>query len=222
MERQTAWWWGGMRGTGRVRRIVMVLAVVGLGLLARAPAGLAADGPAGGWSERVLGNPDAPVTLTEFSSLTCPHCARFHAETLAQIKTNFIDTGKVKLVYWDFPLDRVAVQAATLARCVPPERYFAMLEMMFANQASWSRAKDPVAALRKYTRLVGLEDAAADACLADQSLLMTLLQRVQEAQARFGIESTPTFIINNDKNKRIDGARPYADFAASLTGAGAQ
>ncbi len=88
--------------------------------------------------DKILGSPEAPVTIIEYASLTCPHCARFHTETLPKLKTDWIDTGKARLVFRDFPLDGAALGAATLAHCAPPDRYFAMLELMFERQREWA------------------------------------------------------------------------------------
>ncbi len=94
--------------------------------------------------DRVLGKADAPVTLIEYASLTCPHCGAFEKEKLPQIRKEWIDTGKVKLIYRDFPLDRNALLAATIARCAPPDRYFAFIESFFDDQAHWVLAQDPI------------------------------------------------------------------------------
>lgn len=149
--------------------------------------------------ERVLGDPAAPVTLIEYASLTCPHCASFHADTLPDLKERYIDTGKVKLVYRDFPLDRTALAAAVLAHCAGESRYFAFLNAMFANQASWARAADPIAALKQLTRLGGLSDAEADACLADTGLQDAVLQMRLDGEREFDVNSTPTILVNGRK-----------------------
>lgn len=149
--------------------------------------------------ERILGDPAAPVTIIEYASLTCPHCATFHRETLPVLKERYIDTGKARLVFRDFPLDRAALAAATLAHCAGDARYFKFLEAMFANQQSWARASDPVAALRQLTRLGGLSDADAEACLADQSLQDAILQTRLDGEHEFGVNSTPTIFVNGTK-----------------------
>ena len=121
-----------------MKRITQI--VVGAVLLTWSVAASAQQSLEGMLKERVLGNPDATVELIEYSSLTCPHCASFHKETLGQVKKEFIDTGKVKLVYRDFPLDGLALRGAMLARCAPEGRYFAYLETLFHNQDAWTRA----------------------------------------------------------------------------------
>lgn len=149
--------------------------------------------------ERILGDPAAPVTIIEYASLTCPHCAAFHRETLPVLKERYIDTGKARLVFRDFPLDRAALAAAALAHCAGDARYFKFLDAMFANQQSWARASDPVAALRQLTRLGGLSDAEAEACLADQGLQDAILQTRLDGEREFGVNSTPTILVNGEK-----------------------
>lgn len=149
--------------------------------------------------ERILGDPGASVTIIEYASLTCPHCAAFHRETLPVLKERYIDTGKAKLVFRDFPLDRAALAAAALAHCAGDARYFKFLDAIFANQQSWARASDPVAALRQLTRLGGLPDADAEACLADQGLQDAILQTRLDGEREFGVNSTPTILVNGEK-----------------------
>ncbi|MBV6633616.1 MAG: DsbA family protein [Alphaproteobacteria bacterium] len=165
--------------------------------------------------ERVLGDPDAPVTLFEYSSMTCPHCAAFHSDTLPKLKRDYIDTGKVKIVYRDYPFDGVALRASMLARCVPPARYFDFIDVLFKNQQRWARSRNPEAALRTFGQLVGLDAAAVDACLANDELQEMILKTQLEAQERFNVRSTPTFIINNNAD-RVIGAEDYEVFQRKI------
>ena len=146
-------------------------------------------------AESSIGDANAPVTIIEYSSLTCPHCAQFHAKTLPELKKRYLDTGKVRLVLRDFPLDQMALKAAVIAHCAGPERRPQFIDVFFAQQASWSRANDPVQALKQLAQLGGLSAAKADACLADKSLEDAVLQARLEGQQKFDISSTPTFII---------------------------
>jgi protein-disulfide isomerase len=150
--------------------------------------------------DRILGNAEAPVTVIEYASLTCPHCADFHINTLPQLKSNYIDKGTVRLVFRDFPLDRVALKASMLARCVPEDRYFAMLDVLFRSQGEWSRAEDPVAALAQIGRTAGLDQATVERCLNDKATEEKIIAEIQAAQSEFQIESTPTLIINGTKH----------------------
>jgi protein-disulfide isomerase len=152
---------------------------------------------------RVLGSPDAPVEVIEYASLTCHHCASFHNDVLPQVKKELIDTGKVRLVYRDFPLDRVALEAAILARCLPPERYFPVLSILFSKQDDWSHAKDPVEPLARIGTLAGLSRPAYDACRADKALQDSIVQSRFEGENKHGVESTPSFVIGGKTYKGV-------------------
>ncbi len=181
--------------------------------LAGLPASAADGAAAGAMGERFLGRADAPVTIEEFSSLTCPHCATFHAETLPKIKKDYIDTGKVRLVFTDFPLDPLALAAALVARCMPEKRYFGFLEALFSTQGGWSRSPRPLEDLRRLARMGGMNDQQVDACLADQSLLQAIQTKRTEAHRIHDIRSTPTFVIAGEK---VSGAMSYEHFRAVI------
>ena len=120
-----------------------IVAVMGLWMLAWLPIVLS-EGAAAEPQEQILGDPDAPVTIIEYASLTCPHCAQFHNEVLPELKERYIAPGKVRLIYRDFPLDQVALAAAALAHCDGSDRYFSMLDVLFETQRNWARADDPI------------------------------------------------------------------------------
>ena len=183
------------------------LAAFGLATTARAHHSTTAE-PGG---EMVLGAADAPITMIEYSSLTCPHCAKFHVETLPAIKTNYIDSGKARLVYRDFPLNKVALLASALAHCAGPERFFQFLDVLFRSQQSWAMTDDPVSALVRIGRLGGLKGDEIEACFNDKALTDRILASRVEGARDFEIASTPTFIINGEK---LVGALPYAEFEA--------
>lgn len=183
------------------------LVTVGLATTARAHHGSSA----GATTQLVLGAADAPITMIEFSSLTCTHCAAFHNDSLPTIKVNYIDTGKVKLVYRDFPLNKAALLGAALAHCAGPDRFFGFLEALFKDQPSWAQSDDPVSALTRIGRLGGLKAADIEACLNDKELFDRILSSRVEGAKKFDIASTPTFIINGEKHA---GALPYVQFAA--------
>jgi protein-disulfide isomerase len=164
-------------------------------------------------TDRSLGNASAKVAIVEYSSLTCPHCADFHRDVLPQIKQEYIDKGLVRYVARDFPLDRVAMAAAMTARCVPPDRYFGFLDMLFRDQQAWARSANPLDDLRVRAQLAGLTSAEFDACLANQDLLKGIQTAAAEAQKRDGIESTPTFFIDG---KKISGAASYDRFKSVI------
>jgi protein-disulfide isomerase len=164
-------------------------------------------------ADRVIGKADAPITIIEYASLTCPHCARFHKETLPKLKAAFIDTGKAKLIFRDFPFDGLALRGAALARCAPSERYFAVIDTLFQQQESWSRARDPVAAIGNIGKLAGMSQAAVDACFKDTKLMDAITQLRLDGEKTHGVNSTPTFIIGD---KKISGAEPYENFEKLL------
>jgi len=145
--------------------------------------------------DRILGRPDAPVTILEYASLTCPHCATFHKETLPKLRSEYIDTGKVKLVFRDFPLDKLALSAAGLARCMPPERFFPILSILFDAQMSWATAADPMAALARIGKTGGLSEEEAQRCTSADAHLDTVVAQRLEGEKRYEIRSTPSFVI---------------------------
>jgi hypothetical protein len=105
--------------------------------------------------DRILGKPDAPITIVEYASLTCPHCAHFDTDVLPKLKEKWIDSGKAKLILRDFPLDEPAMRAAMVARCAPPERFYPLVDALFAGQEKWATAKDYRAALERLAKLGG-------------------------------------------------------------------
>jgi protein-disulfide isomerase len=163
--------------------------------------------------EQSLGDPQAPVTIIEYASLTCPHCAQFHTEVLPELKERYIAPGKVRMVYRDFPLDQQALNAAVLAHCAGPDRYFSFLDVLFETQASWARADDPIAALKRLGKLGGLTEAEMDACFADEELTDNILRTRLEGQNQYQIGSTPTFVIDG---KTYSGARDIDEFSGLI------
>jgi protein-disulfide isomerase len=159
--------------------------------------------------EQILGHPNAPVTIIEYASLTCPHCAQFHTEVLPELKERYIAPGKVRLIYRDFPLDQTALAAAVLAHCAGPDRYFSMLDVLFETQSNWARADDAVAALKQLGKLGGLTQQEMTACLADEQLTDGILRERLAGQNEYDIGSTPTFIIDG---KAYSGARDAEEF----------
>jgi protein-disulfide isomerase len=153
--------------------------------------------------EMTLGNPDAPVTVVEYASYTCPHCARFHDGPYKQLKSDYIDTGKINFVYREVYFDRYGLWASMVARCAgTSESFFGISDMIYAGQSEWTRAGEPAAIadeLRKIGRLAGLDNETLDTCLQDADQARTLVAWYQENATADGIESTPSFVINGTK-----------------------
>src|SRR5262249_26677941 len=176
----------------------------------------ATAGPAITPDDRILGRADAPITIVEFASLTCPHCADFDANTLPKLKAEWIDTGKARLVFKDFPLDQAAVRAAMLARCAPPEQFYPFLDALFHSQTNWATGGKVEAALSKLAKLSGMSDDQFAACMSDDAVQKRVLDSRLAAEQQYKVESTPTFFINGIE---IVGAQPYAEFERVLNNA---
>ncbi len=180
-----------------------------MGALAVVPALARADTANELFEDRVMGSADAPVTILEYSSLTCGYCAKFHKNTLAKIKETYVDTGKVRLVYRDFPFEQRGMTAAMIARCLPAKRFFGFVDVLFRAQDKWANDPEFPDALSRYGRLGGLSEEAFNACLGNQKLLDLILARQDEAKKKYEIDSTPSFIINGAK---VSGALPFEEF----------
>jgi protein-disulfide isomerase len=186
-----------------------------VGATAFAPAAFAAAPAPAPYAERTLGSPKAPVTVHEYFSLTCTHCAEFATVTMPQVKTKLVDTGKVQMVYHDFPLDQVALKAAQVAHYLPVDEYYPFVEALFASQNDWAFQpnEDYHASVFKYAALAGMDQATFEAAWNDAKLAQFLLNGQAEAEKMYNINATPTFVING---KLLPGAMSYDDFAAAV------
>lgn len=162
-------------------------------------------------AERTMGDPDAPVTVIEYASLTCPHCARFSNEILPKVKEQLIDTGRLRLVFRDYPLDTHALKAAMMARCADRSKYFNLVEVIFKNQKRWVSSTDPLSNLKQLGALAGMDSAYIDNCLANSQLQQFILSRMQDARRKYKVEATPTFIFNNGA-ETLSGDQNPEDF----------
>jgi len=151
------------------------------------------------YQEHVLGDPDAPVTIIEYASYTCPHCATFHNDILPQIKKDFVDTGKAKIIFRDFPFEQIGATAAMLSRCVDPKRFNGFNDLLMKQQASWTSSQNPIAGLFKLAKLAGMSQEKIDSCLANEKLLDKIIMVRKEAMDTHGFNSTPSFLINGEK-----------------------
>jgi protein-disulfide isomerase len=164
--------------------------------------------------DRVLGNPGAPITIIEYASLTCPHCAHFATDVLPELKREWIDTGKAKLVLRDFPLDGPALRAAMIARCAPPDRFYAFAETFFASQDKWAVSKDYREALARLAKLGGMGKDEFEACFNNTTLENRIVEQRLAATQQLDINSTPTFFINGSK---FSGAPTAEEFNRVLS-----
>lgn len=149
--------------------------------------------------EMSLGSPDAPITVVEYSSFTCPHCANFHADVLPKIRENYIDTGKVRLVFRPVYFDRLGLWADMMARCGGQLRYFGIVDMVFEKQREWTQggtALDVVNNLYGIGRIAGLQDADMETCVQDADMAQALVDNSTTNASADGIDATPTFVIN--------------------------
>lgn len=149
--------------------------------------------------EMTLGDPDAPVTMVEYMSMTCPHCASFHEQGFKQLEEKYINTGKVRFILREFPFDPRAAAAIMLARCAPENQFFPMVDVLFKQQRAWATAPDGREALLQIARLAGFTQESFEACLTNQKLLDDVNAVRTKAANEFGIQSTPSFIINGKR-----------------------
>lgn len=160
--------------------------------------------------ERLLGDPSAPIKITEHASLTCSHCAHFHKDSFAALKKAYIDTGRAYLVFSDFPLNAPALSASMISRCVPEDRYFDFIGTLFEDQGEWAYEPGYQDILKEKAEQFGLDSQTAEACLQSESLQTAVLERMKAVQQQWEISSTPSFIINNQVV--ISGAMPFEEF----------
>src|SRR6266566_9344197 len=172
-------------------------------------ADLLAPGPLG---DEIQGSADAPVTIVEYASMTCPHCSHFHETTYPELKKKYIDTGKVRFIFREFPLDQLAAAAFMLARCGAKERYFPMVETLFQQQRTWA-VQRPLQPLMAISKQAGLSEASFNECLKNQQVLDGIEDVRQRAANKFNVQSTPTFFVNG---KQLRGAATLAEFEKEM------
>lgn len=164
--------------------------------------------------ERILGSKDAPLTITEHSSLTCGHCGKFHKETFKKLKEAYIDTGKVKLVFSDFPLNGPALKASAVARCVDQARYFDFVQLLFETQDQWAFSDNYKDFLKQNAQMTGLAPEKFEACFNSEKLQEGLLESVKAVQEKHQINSTPSFVLNGEDV--LSGALSFESFSKKL------
>jgi protein-disulfide isomerase len=160
------------------------------------PEDLAHAGPGG---DIMIGSDKAPVTIIEYASMTCPHCAHFEETTLPELKKRYIDTGKVRYVMREFPLDALAAAGFMLARCAGPDKYESVVETLFAKQADWAMVQKPIPPLMAIAKQFGFTEESFNTCLANQKVLDDIQAVRDHAVNKLGVNSTPTFFINGKR-----------------------
>lgn len=145
--------------------------------------------------DQSLGKADAPVTVIEYGSMTCPHCADFHSKTFPTLKEKYIDTGKVRFIFREYPLDEVALSASMLARCAGDAKYFPMVDVLFQQQRRWA-TNDPLPQLLVIARQAGFSQKTFEDCLSDKKLYADVAAMRDRGNNKYKVESTPTFFIN--------------------------
>ena len=145
--------------------------------------------------DEAMGAADAPITIVEYASMTCPHCAHFHQSTFPEMKKKYIDTGKVRFIFREFPLDSLAAAGSMLARCAGKDKFFPLIEALFSQQADWVVQK-PLQPMLAIAKQAGFTQQTFDECLANQQILNGIEESRNRAATRFNVNSTPTFFIN--------------------------
>ena len=174
------------------------------------PGMLLADGHSPVTGDVALGDPDAPLTIIEYASLTCPHCASFHVETWPQVKEAYIDTGKVRFILREVYFDKEGLWASMTARCGGEKGFYPMMDTFLKQQRTWTRAENIGEAIQQIGRRAGLSNEQVSACLADREYAKTLLEAYQANAAADEIRSTPSFIIDGELHS---GSMSFEEFS---------
>ncbi|MGE0109551.1 MAG: DsbA family protein [Bdellovibrionales bacterium] len=174
-----------------------------------------ANAPAPALTDFALGNANAPVTIVEYASFTCSHCSHFYTDIMPRLQKEYIDTGKVRFIYRDFPSNRYDLIAGALTRCVSTEQFYPLVKTIFSNYQTWVQQPKPETVLIQYATLAGLSENKANTCKDDSKIFDALVERRTEAIKKYDITATPTFIFNESQDKLI-GAVSYEEFAAHI------
>ena len=165
--------------------------------------------------DMTLGPVDAKVTMIEYASYTCPHCANFHTNVFKDLKKDYIDTGKIHFVYREVYFDRYGLWAAMVARCGGDMKYFGVQEMLYKDMQSWSASDDPnvvVGNLKKIGRTAGMDDAQLDACMQNGAMAQAMVDHYETVMKEYDVQGTPTLIVNGTKHANMS----YADLKTIL------
>ena len=163
--------------------------------------------------DRAVGVENAPIVMIEYHSLDCPYCAKFHAETYPGLKRDYIDTGLVRFVYRDYPLSWAALEAAILTHCAPPERYFAVFDILLKTQSNWVKAESTSKAVARIGETQGVTPTQYQACLDERKWQRHIYHSQKYAREALGVTATPTFFINGEK---LEGNISFDKLATGL------
>ena len=178
--------------------------LAGVGLAAVDVAKLNEPSPIG---EMTMGPDNAKVTVIEYASASCPHCANFYKTTFQELKKQYIDTGKIRFVFREFPHNDAALAAFMIARCAPKDKYFPLIDTCFQTQGSW--LENPAEGLFKIAQLAGFTKASFDACLKNEEVAKGIIAVRDKAESEFGVTGIPTFFING---KILNGEATFDQF----------
>ncbi len=170
------------------------------------------------FESKSMGDPSAQIVLREYSSLTCGHCAAFHKGTLQELKTRYIDTGKLYYVYTEFPLNKPALDAALIARCMPDTRFWSFTDLLFSQQHEWAfNSKDYLLSLKQNAKLAGMSESQVDSCLKEEKTKDAMIRNMQEAAEKYQIDATPTFILEaGGKQEKLIGNQSVQSFMKTI------
>ncbi len=166
--------------------------------------------------EHSLGKVNAPITIYEYSSFGCSHCADFHLTTLPSIIRKYVESGEVRVVFVPFPIDKASMDAALLAECVAPEQYFAFAEVLFKKQRDWSFAHNPQKVLKQYATLSGISAEQAEKCLHNDETAQKILENRQNGMTQLGIQGTPSFVVSFDGKRELIAGTVSEDYLEDL------
>lgn len=158
----------------------------------------------------IMGSDDAPVKIKEFASLSCSHCADFHTGTLPEVKKELIETGRVQFEFIHFPLNASAMDGALISICMPEERYMQFISFLYEQQNKWAFDPNYRNILKQNAKLLGLGEEKLEACLNDEEAKQAIVAKMEEAQTKYNIQSTPSFVIN--EKETFSGALPFSEF----------
>ena len=165
-------------------------------------------------NEHGEGAADAPVTVYEYSSFGCSHCADFHLNTWPMLRDKYVKEGKLRLVFVPFPIDKASMSAAMLGECLPADKYMAFAELMFKKQREWGLSRNPEKVLKQYAVLSGLSSNEADACLHNDDIAREILNNRQNGITQLGIQGTPSFVVSHaGKNELIGGVQSFENMS---------